>query len=95
MDAPGAQDVVAGKRIMRYLYGTRDYGLVLGGTGDTTVVAYSDADWGGDVDRKSTSGALQFLLAMIVSTGRAISRAASLCPRRRKNMWLLRVVPRM
>jgi hypothetical protein len=37
-----------------------DYGLVLGGTGESTLIAYSDADWGGDVDRKSTSGALHY-----------------------------------
>jgi hypothetical protein len=57
MAAPSAHDVVAVKRLLRYLSGTRGYGLVLGGTGDSTLIAYSDADWGGDVDRKSISGA--------------------------------------
>jgi Reverse transcriptase (RNA-dependent DNA polymerase) len=61
MAASSAHDVVAVKRLMRYLPGTRDYGLVLGGTGDSTLVAYSDADWSGDIDRKSTSGALHFV----------------------------------
>jgi Reverse transcriptase (RNA-dependent DNA polymerase) len=60
MAAPSAQNVVAVKRLMRYLSGTRDYGLVLSGTGESTLIAYSDADWGGDVDRKSTSGALHY-----------------------------------
>jgi hypothetical protein len=60
MAAPSAQDVVAVKRLMRYLSGTRDYVFVLGGTGESTLIAYSDADWGGDVDCKSTSGALQY-----------------------------------
>jgi hypothetical protein len=60
MAAPSAQDVVGVKRLMRYLSGTRDYGLVLSGTGESTLIAYSDADWGGDVDRKSTSGALHY-----------------------------------
>jgi hypothetical protein len=32
--APSAQDVVAVKRPMRYFSGTRNYGLLLGGTGD-------------------------------------------------------------
>jgi hypothetical protein len=32
MATPSAQDVVAVKRLMRYLSGTRDYGLVLSGT---------------------------------------------------------------
>jgi hypothetical protein len=60
MAAPSAQDVVAVKRLMRYLSETRYYGLVLGETGKSTLIAYSDADWGGDVDRKSTSGALHY-----------------------------------
>jgi hypothetical protein len=60
MSAPSAQDVVAVKRLMRYLPGTRDYGLGLSGTGESTHIAYSDADWGGDVDRKLTSGALHY-----------------------------------
>jgi hypothetical protein len=60
MDAPSAHDVVVAKRLLRYLSGTRVYGLVLGRTGESTLIAYSDADWGGDVDRKSTSGALHY-----------------------------------
>jgi hypothetical protein len=44
MAAPSAQDVVAVKRLMRYLSGTLDYGLVLGGTEKSTLIAYSDAD---------------------------------------------------
>jgi hypothetical protein len=60
MAAPSAQRVVAVKLPMRYLSGTRDYGLAIGGTGDSTLVAYSDADWGGDIDRKSKSGALHY-----------------------------------
>jgi hypothetical protein len=34
MAAPSAQDVVAVKRLMRHLSETRDYGLLLGGTGE-------------------------------------------------------------
>jgi Reverse transcriptase (RNA-dependent DNA polymerase) len=60
MAAPSAQDVVAVKRLIRYLSGTHDYGLVLGGTGESTLIAYSDADWGGEADRQSTSGELHY-----------------------------------
>jgi hypothetical protein len=45
---------------MRYHSGTCDYGLVLGDTGYSTLVAYSVADWGSDIDRNSTSGELHF-----------------------------------
>jgi hypothetical protein len=58
MAAPSAQDVVAVKRLMHNLSGTRDYGLVLSVTGESKLIAHSDADWGGDVDRKLTSGEL-------------------------------------
>jgi hypothetical protein len=60
MATPSAQDVVAVKRLMRYLSGTRDYGIVLSGTGESTLIAYSEAEWGGEVELKSTSGALHY-----------------------------------
>jgi hypothetical protein len=44
MAAPSAQNVVAVKRLLRYLSGTRGNGLALGGTGESTLIAYSDAD---------------------------------------------------
>jgi hypothetical protein len=60
MASPNSQDVVSVKRLLRYFSGTHDYGLVLGETGESTLIAYLDAEWGGDVDRKSTSGALHY-----------------------------------
>ena len=56
---PTEEHWAAVKRIMRYLNGTRDMGLLYDGTGSktTSCVGYSDADWAGDLDdRKSTSG---------------------------------------
>ncbi|XP_042033570.1 secreted RxLR effector protein 161-like [Salvia splendens] len=45
------------KRILRYLKGTIDYGLLYSATNDYMLVGYSDSDWAGDTDdRKSTSG---------------------------------------
>ena len=48
------------KRIMRYLKGTWDYELVLGGDLDDKIIlltGYADADWAGDNDdRKSRTG---------------------------------------
>lgn len=55
---PRKEDLVAAKRIMRYLQGTRKFALYFS-LGDGNLIAYSDADWGGDTaDRKSTSGTL-------------------------------------
>lgn len=42
-------------RIMRYLRGTIEYELVFSGP-MTSLVGYSDSDWGGDSSRRSTSG---------------------------------------
>jgi hypothetical protein len=45
------------KRIMRYLRGTADYRLKLGGGTQVLLSGYCDADWAGDLDeRKSTTG---------------------------------------
>lgn len=46
------------KRVLRYLKGTRDYGLVYRRRADSSpLIGYADADWGNDgEDRRSISG---------------------------------------
>jgi hypothetical protein len=49
--------LAAAKRILRYVSGTKFFGLFYNATNDSNVVAYTDADWAGCLDdRKSTSG---------------------------------------
>lgn len=56
------------KHILRYLKGTLDLGLILHSSSSHTLVAYSDADWGGCPDtRRSTSGFCVFLGDNLVS----------------------------
>ncbi|GMF22448.1 unnamed protein product [Phytophthora lilii] len=47
-------------RVLRYLKSTREYGIVYeGGSGTVTVEAYTDADWGSNLDdRRSVSGVM-------------------------------------
>ncbi len=60
---PRDHDWVAVKRVLRYISGTRDYGILYDGSKPLEIDGYSDADWGGcKVSRKSTSGAI-FLVA--------------------------------
>uniref|UniRef100_A0A1X7SFX4 Reverse transcriptase Ty1/copia-type domain-containing protein n=1 Tax=Amphimedon queenslandica TaxID=400682 RepID=A0A1X7SFX4_AMPQE len=48
---------MAVKRIFQYLRGTSHLGLLYNKSEDTSLVGYSDADWGGDVDNyRSTTG---------------------------------------
>ncbi|KAG6411307.1 hypothetical protein SASPL_129387 [Salvia splendens] len=57
MENPTTTHFKAAKRILRYIKGTIDYGLLYSATNDYRLVGYSDSDWAGDTDdRKSTSG---------------------------------------
>ena len=56
------------KRIMRYLKGTKDYGLWYKKGGNFDLKAFTDVDWVGSVDdRKNTSGGALFLRKRLVS----------------------------
>ena len=58
----------AAKRILRYLKGTFDYGIMYQKGGSTKLVAYTNSDYAGDVDdRKSTSGYMFLLSSGAVS----------------------------
>ena len=60
---PTSDHWIASKRVLRYLKGTIDFGLVyVKGVKNLNVIGYSDSDFAGDVeDRKSTSGQVFFL----------------------------------
>ncbi|XP_071646640.1 uncharacterized protein [Temnothorax longispinosus] len=56
--SPEGKDILNVKRILRYLQGTKELGLVYGGEKDAgKLVAYCDSDYVGDPEtRKSTTG---------------------------------------
>ena len=59
---------MAMKRIMRYLKGTKEFGLYYKKNENFNLRAYTDADWGGNIDdRKSTSGGALFLGKRLVT----------------------------
>jgi len=68
MHDPRAPHLAALKRILRYVRGTLDLGLLLRPSSSTDLVVYTDADWAGCPDtRKSTSGYAVFLGDNLVS----------------------------
>ena len=58
MSRPGKEHWQGVKRILRYVQGTVDYGLIFRAKDNScSLTGYSDADWAGDLDtRRSTSG---------------------------------------
>ena len=58
MAKPGKQHWEGVKRVLRYIKGTLDYCLKYSANEkEITLLGYSDADWGGDLNtRRSTSG---------------------------------------
>lgn len=67
---PSTADWRGVKRVMRYLSGTEGYGLKFRyrKTDAPDLLAYSDADWTGDVaDRKSTSGMVLMVNGSVIA----------------------------
>jgi hypothetical protein len=68
MHDPREPHLAALKRLLRYLRGTVDYGLLLHRSTASELVVYTDADWTGCPDtRRSTSGYAVFLGGNLVS----------------------------
>nr|XP_020148786.1 uncharacterized mitochondrial protein AtMg00810-like [Aegilops tauschii subsp. strangulata] len=68
MHAPRDVHWAAVKRILRYICGTMDLGVMLYASTNTALTAYSDADWAGCPDtRRSTSGYCVFLGPSLIS----------------------------
>ena len=57
MEMPKETHWKAGKRILRYVNGTKEYGVLYFETDNFKLIGYIESDWAGSVDdRKSTSG---------------------------------------
>ncbi len=74
MTNPTKVNMVMVKRVLRYLAGTSQYGLLYdnnnntGVYGEVNLTGYCDADWGGDlIDRKSTTGYCTFINGNMIS----------------------------
>ncbi|XP_022847542.1 uncharacterized protein LOC111370064 [Olea europaea var. sylvestris] len=62
IEKPTMTHMKIAKRILHYIKGTLDYGLVYSSSNEFKLVGYSDSDWGGDSDdKKSTTGYIKYL----------------------------------
>ena len=65
---PKESHIIAVKTILRYLNGTKEYGLWYPKGKNLIIQAFTDADWAGSIDdHKSTSGATFYLGGCLVS----------------------------
>ena len=68
--APTTAHLKAGLRVVRYLLGTKEMGLVYGAVGNSELLGYVDSDFAGDLDtRKTTTGFVYMLNGSAVSWG--------------------------
>lgn len=57
MHCPNQTHLRAAKRVLRYIRGTSDFGILYYPIADAKLIGYTDSDWGGSVDdMRSTSG---------------------------------------
>ena len=63
VNKPSSEHLVAAKRILRYLKGTMNFGILYKrGDKDMKITGYSDSDFAGDInDMKSTLGQILFM----------------------------------
>ena len=106
MASPTELHLQAAKRVLRYLKGTIDLGILYRKRGNGELIAYTDSDYAGDIgDRKSTSGYV-FLLSdegvswspkrqpvVTLSTTEAELVAAASCAC--QGVWMRRVLEKL
>ncbi|KXJ78806.1 hypothetical protein RP20_CCG003504 [Aedes albopictus] len=92
------------RRVLRYVKGTLDLGLIYRGDADETLLAvYTDADWANDiVDRRSVSGAVFKVFGAsvcwfarkqpTVSLSSTEAELVALCGAACHSQWLVRVL---
>ena len=67
MSKPSVEHWQAAMSVLRYLSGTRDYGIIFG-RGSSELIGYVDADYAGDIDtRRSTTGYVFILNGGVIS----------------------------
>ena len=88
MQKPSQIHYGVGKRILRYLQGTKEFGIWYKTMTNSRIIGYTDSDWAGSKDdMKSTSGYAFSLGSGIFSW--ASKKQATVAQQLKQNMWLL------
>jgi hypothetical protein len=75
MQATTKEHHTAAKHLLRYLKGTKDKGIKLGGTDSLELIGYCDSDFASDVDKRRSTTGYVFMLG-----GGAVSWSSKLQP---------------
>lgn len=68
MSEPSKPHFIAAKRILRYVKGTKSFGILYKFESDNNLIGYTNGDWANNVnDRKSTSGYMLLLRSKVIS----------------------------
>ena len=80
LSCPGEAHMKAAKRILRYVKGTSDYGILYDGKlGKENIEVYVDSDYAKDVDgRRSTSGYATILAGGVITYSSKLQRTVAL-----------------
>lgn len=104
MENPQNEHWNAVKRVLKYLRGTTDYGITFNyDSRDTTLIAYSDADFAGDIDKRiSTTGWICFVNSgpvtwsskrqTVTATSTTEAEFIALCSVTKEVVWLRRLL---
>ena len=103
VEMPTEENVIAVKRILRYIKGTKHYKFILRkGDRDESVKAYCDSDWGNALDRKSITGIIVYLWSCpivwyskkqpCVSTSTAESEYVALAKCTQELLWITQLL---
>ena len=88
MQEPSQAHFGAAKRVLRYLQGTMDYGIMNKFDENLNLIGYSDSDWTGSIDdMKSTSGYAFLFGSSICSWYNRKSKVLLLHPLPKQNMF--------
>jgi hypothetical protein len=89
MHDPRDPYLMAMKRILHYLQGTSDYGLLLRRSSSSDLVVYTDADWTSCPDTRRSMLGYAVFLGTIWFSGRPSGRPSSPAPTLRPNIMPL------